>query len=351
MKIVLISCASKKAPIKENEKIKAEKLYISQLFKSNLKYAKSLNPDKIFILSAKYGLVDLEQEIETYEKTLNIMPDDEVKKWAGGVLEDLKQKANIDEDEFIFLAGEKYRKHLILRIKNYLVPMKGLGIGKQLRFLKDKNKENFCAKLHILFNHAERHKFPFEDRNIPKNGIYLLFEKGELAHGGDRIVRVGTHNGENQLISRLKQHFLKENKDRSIFRKNIGRAILNKEGDDFLEKWEIDLTTKEAKENFSSSINFEKQKEIEKQVSKHIQDNFTFVVFRVEDVQKRLKLESKIISTISLCEECFPSENWFGLHSPKEKIKKSGLWLVNELYKEPLTYDDFAELKNLTKKL
>ena len=41
----------------------------------------------------------------------------------------------------------------------------------------------------------------------------------------DRIVRIGTHTGENQLRSRLMQHFVKENKNRSIFRKNIGRCF------------------------------------------------------------------------------------------------------------------------------
>ena len=32
-------------------------------------------------------------------------------------------------------------------------------------------------------------------------------------------------------------------KDRSIFRKNIGRAILNKNNDSFLEIWNLDFTT------------------------------------------------------------------------------------------------------------
>ena len=54
----------------------------------------------------------------------------------------------------------------------------------------------------------------------------------------------------------MTQHFLNENKDRSIFRKNIGRAILNKENDSFLEKWEIDLTPKEAREKYSKSYPF-----------------------------------------------------------------------------------------------
>jgi len=95
--------------------------------------------------------------------------------------------------------------------------------------------------------------------------MYCL-KKGELAHSVDRIVRIGTHTGENQLCSRLFQHFLTENKDRSIFRKNIGRALLNKDKDLFLEKWEIDLTTRDAKKLYSDSIDFEKQKEVESYV-------------------------------------------------------------------------------------
>ena len=78
--------------------------------------------------------------------------------------------------------------------------------------------------------------FPFDVTRIPLNGIYVLFERGEVAHGANRIVRVGTHTGDDQLRSCLRQHFLLENKDRSIFRKNIGRAPLNRDYDPFL-RW------------------------------------------------------------------------------------------------------------------
>ncbi len=187
--------------------------------------------------------------------------------------------------------------------------------------------------------------FPFDKHEIPANGIYILFEKGELAHSTNRIVRIGTHTGINQLRSRLNQHFIKENKDRSIFRKNIGRALLNKDKDPFLEKWEIDLTTRKAKEKYSELIDFVKQKEVERKVTKCIQENFWFVVFEVDDKRKRLDLEAKIISTVSLCKDCSPSENWLGNFSPKEKIRKSGLWLVNELWKTPLSEKEIEELK------
>jgi len=341
MKVILVSCVSKKL----SSKAKAKDLYVSPLFKFNLKYAKSLNPDKIFILSAKYGLIDLDEEVEPYNQTLNNMSSKEVRTWADNVLNKLKEVSDLKNDEFIFLAGERYRKYLIPKITNYKIPLKGLGIGKQLKYLKEQTN-NLCPELHLFFNNLKRHSFPFKSESLPLNGIYILFEKGELAHTGDRIVRAGTHTGQNQLVSRLNQHFVNENKDRSIFRKNIGRALLSKEKDPYLKIWELDLTTRESKEKFSHLIDKEKQNKIEKQVSKFIQDNFSFSVVEIQDKDERLITESKIISTLSLCKQCKPSDNWLGLFSPKEKIKKSGLWLVNELYKTPLSEKDVQELKN-----
>ena len=204
-----------------------------------------------------------------------------------------------------------------------------------------------CNTIHHWFNGMKKFTFPFDKQEIPENGIYILFEKEEFAHSTNRIVRIGTHTGQNQLRSRLFQHFLKENKNRSIFRKNIGRALLNKDKNPFLEKWDLDLTTRNAKDQHSDSVDFDKQKEIEKRVTKYIQDNFSFVVFQINDKDKRLSYESKIISTVSLCEECKSSENWLGNFSPKEKIRKSGLWLVNELWKTPLNNGDMIELKQL----
>lgn len=205
--------------------------------------------------------------------------------------------------------------------------------------------QNDCDKIHKWANALPIFKFPFDEAKLPLNGLYILFEKGEYAHGVNRIVRVGTHTGQNQLRPRLRQHFLTENKDRSIFRKNIGRCILNKANNSFLEKWELDLTPKISRDKFSPSVDLIKQKAVEREVSKYIQDSFSFIVLQIDNKDNRLELESKVISTVSLCEECKPSKKWLGLYSPKEKIKESGLWLVNELYKEPLSGKDFEKLK------
>ena len=131
-RIVLLSCVSKKLP----HKAKARELYISPLFKYSLKYAISLKPDKIYVLSAKYGLLDLDNEIGPYDETLNSMSKIQVKEWSDKVIQQMKLNFDLD-DEVIFLAGQRYRKFLLPQLKNYKIPLGGLGIGKQLRFLKE----------------------------------------------------------------------------------------------------------------------------------------------------------------------------------------------------------------------
>src|SRR5262245_28936629 len=204
-----------------------------------------------------------------------------------------------------------------------------------------------CEKLHEWANSLPTFRFPFDDRVIPLNGIYILFERGEVAHGAKRIVRVGTHTGENQLRSRLRQHFLIENKDRSIFRKNIGRALLNRDHDPFLPFWELDLTTRTMKEKHAK-IDLDRQRTVERTVSQYIQEHFSFVVIRSDEKRERLRFESKMISAVSLCDACPPSPEWLGLSSSKKKIRDSGLWLVNELYKEPLSVQDLERLSSGT---
>lgn len=129
-KIVLVSCVSKKRA----HPAKAEAIYVSPLFLGSLRHAKGLKPDRIFILSAKYGLLDLGAEIAPYDTTLKKMSSAEVKAWAEGILEQLRTVADLQKDHFIFLAGEKYRKYLLPHLASYEIPLQGLGIGKQLQY-------------------------------------------------------------------------------------------------------------------------------------------------------------------------------------------------------------------------
>lgn len=202
-------------------------------------------------------------------------------------------------------------------------------------------------RLHKLFNEQNRFSFPFKDKEskIPRNGIYVIFEKGETFNDIDRIVRVGTHTGENQLRSRLNQHFVKENKNRSIFRKNIGRCFLNKDKSKYLDLWELDITSKADKVKNLKSLDLNFEKELETRISDYIQTNLSFCVFQVDTKEQRLFWESKIVSTLAKSNELKPSKNWLGNYSTKDKIKQSGLWQVNELYNEELTETEFEQLE------
>jgi len=133
MRIVLISCAKKK----QSNPSFAKDMYTSDLFKKAYQYAKKLGADRIFILSAKYGLLEEKELIEPYNETLNGKPKIERKAWADKVLSSLSSKVNLQSDEFVFLAGEKYREHIIEHIAKVEIPLKGLRQGKQLNFYKE----------------------------------------------------------------------------------------------------------------------------------------------------------------------------------------------------------------------
>ncbi len=133
MRVVLISCVSKKRCVTSM----AKEMYISPLFKGAYKYAEKINADKIFILSAKYGLLEETDIIEPYNETLNKKKNSEIKLWAKKVIAQLSLKTDLNTDDFVFLAGERYRRYLVSEIKHVSIPLKGMSIGKQLSFYKE----------------------------------------------------------------------------------------------------------------------------------------------------------------------------------------------------------------------
>jgi hypothetical protein len=82
-RVVLVSCSNKKL----SNRVPAKNLYVGALFRYALQYAQGLSPDKIYILSARYGLVQLYDDIELYNVTLKDMSIRERKEWAERVLQ------------------------------------------------------------------------------------------------------------------------------------------------------------------------------------------------------------------------------------------------------------------------
>ncbi len=242
MKIALISCSKSK---KEYE-CEARELYsASTLFKYSYEYAKKYS-DKIYILSAKHGLVSEYDIIKPYEMTLNNMKSSQKQQWSNMVLGQMREELDVENDEFIILAGSEYYKNIIPAINNYSLPLGKRALGERMSYLKSvlEGTVGDCEKLYELFNSCKRYGYS-EIKEIPfKNGIYIVFEKGEHYKDYDRIVRVGTHDSPDRLKPRLKNHFVNENKDGSIFRKNIGLALLSRRNDEYINNWVLD-TSKE----------------------------------------------------------------------------------------------------------
>ena len=129
-KIAFISCSKSKAKIP----CQAKDLYISDFFKKSLTYCLN-NYDEVFILSAKYGLLSIYDYIKPYDLTLNNMSIMDRKKWSYKVFLQIKDKIGIDND-FYFHCGKYYNQFLLSKL-NGKYPLKGLSIGKQLKFYKN----------------------------------------------------------------------------------------------------------------------------------------------------------------------------------------------------------------------
>src|SRR5215213_6199704 len=119
-----------------------------------------------------------------------------------------------------------------------------------------------CQWLHQQLEQLPPVKYQFSKQQLPTDGIYFFYEDGESwGHGGQkpRIVRIGTHKKGN-FRRRMSNHYLlneasKMNFDsskpapheRSVFRKNIGRALLNRSHDPYLKVWELHFNSPERR--------------------------------------------------------------------------------------------------------
>jgi len=138
-------------------------------------------------------------------------------------------------------------------------------------------------------------------------------------------------------------------RERSIFRKHIGRALLNKRRDDYLKIWEIDFTSRRNRDEFGHLRDIQKEKEVESAITKILRKNFSFRFIIVDDQLSRMGsegLERALIGTLSHCKLCSPTGNWLGRHSPKKQIKEIGLWLVHHLKANEISEADKSAILN-----
>ena len=100
MNIGFVSCVK----TKREGCFPAQDLYISPLFKSAFAYA-SLHCARVFILSAKHGLLRPEQKIKQYDRTLGNMSKVERTEWSRHVIKQI-QKFILPHDKLHFFWGK-----------------------------------------------------------------------------------------------------------------------------------------------------------------------------------------------------------------------------------------------------
>ena len=194
-------------------------------------------------------------------------------------------------------------------------------------------------------------KYPRYDfshlKEIPfKNGIYVMFEKGESFCSKERITRIGTHKTDNRLISRLRQHVGKS-KNASIFLKNVGLSLLAKENSPYVDTYAVNTSNKKVIETLSG-YNSEIEMDITTRSADYIQSNFSFICIPVEEKTERLRLEEALISTLCHDQEFTDSISsaWLGLYSPKKVIRESGLWVSQGVNAAPITDEEFEKIES-----
>ena len=345
MRIALISCSKLKA----DHPCSARELYApSQLFSLSYQYAKR-NADKVYILSAKYGLVEETDVIAPYDLTLADLPEHRQRDWANYVLAQMGERFNLEHNTFLILAGRCYYQHLLPHLPHAILPLGNLPIGSRIAFLQRQmtgkslciDSASHCLRLHQLLATLPRYTWEEIDEVPFRNGIYLVFEEGETYRGMPRIVRVGTHTSPDRLRQRLRDHFVRENHNGSIFRKNIGKALLHQTGDLYLATWSLDT----SRPPYKGMEDLHREREVEQAVSRYLRTHMTFSAFEVETQEQRLRLEEGIIASLHQTEDFQASSSWLGRFSPEKEIRESGMWLKQGLDGVPLTDEELETLE------
>jgi cytoplasmic iron level regulating protein YaaA (DUF328/UPF0246 family) len=119
IKIALVACVKQK----QDSPCQAKDMYVSEDFKAWMKYAKAWGADKIFILSGKYGLLELTKEIKPYDFNLNVQSKSFRNAWAEDVLTKLTKEASFENDHFLILSNRLYAEDLSPNFKYFEMPL------------------------------------------------------------------------------------------------------------------------------------------------------------------------------------------------------------------------------------
>jgi hypothetical protein len=202
-------------------------------------------------------------------------------------------------------------------------------------------------ELYLQVNRLPRVSYPFSPSSLPRNGIYLFFEDGEVIDFGgkyrDRIVRVGTHTKDDRFRTRIRQHYGQVNSERgnkngSIFRKHLGGALLSC----------LDTEHPALPDWYHNKVKGPEEHEIA--VSRRLRQTFTFVCFEVSTAAERLELESGLIAQLAQYPIGSASPSWIGHFAKSESMRSFGLWNTQRVSAEPLSAGQLKRISELVER-
>ena len=218
--------------------------------------------DKVYILSAKHGIISCGETIEPYDVTLKTMRKDERLAWGGRVGPQLDMVLK-RRDTAAFYCGEEYlaplRPHLAARHINFDMPLLSLPLGGRLQELARRNDEAGLRRDLAHFRQLLRHLWiaqgggrRLDEANgrlpWPRRGVYFFLEADHGISGGrmPRVVRIGTHavsrDSRTSLWDRLSTHRGTSTGSgshrSSIFRLHVGKAWMRRHPtDEWPDSW------------------------------------------------------------------------------------------------------------------
>lgn len=352
VRIGFVACSKTKSTLRR----RAAALYTSALFRKSLLSAIDRS-EKVYILSAKHGLLDCNDVIEPYDVTLKTMKRAERIAWGERVGRQLDTVLR-PRDTGVFFCGEEYLTPLrfdLERVKAIIEsPLGALSLGPRLSLLGRLNGEAELSVMAVRFSWlmnqlwiAQSGGRPIEETNgrqdWPSRGVYFILgprfgaERGRMP----RIVRVGTHavsqGSKTTLWDRLSTHRGTSagggSHRSSVFRLHVGRAWIRfAETETWPASWA---------QGQSAPLEIRRDEQaLEQQVSKLIRAMHVLWLEVGDEPgphSERAYLERNAIGLLSRIGLLRPSAeaDWLGHFSSDWRIAASGLWNLNHVFRRP----------------
>ncbi len=133
MRVGIVGCGKAKAAAPAP----ARDLYTGALFRKSLAHAER-TCDRVYVASALHGLLELDQEVAPYERTLKVYGLSDRLAWGGRVVSAIRVQGAVT---LVVYAGADYEQPLkraaLYRGWAVETPLHGLQIGQRLQWLTE----------------------------------------------------------------------------------------------------------------------------------------------------------------------------------------------------------------------